>query len=117
MLRLAVHGLDSQSVAPYTGRVIVLNAYAHLQESRVEEALAACAAVKAATLSEAGCERYDYYQNVANPLLIVFVEEWTSKPHLDAHFQTEHFKAFFERVGPCLSGPPEIRIFESRLLE
>lgn len=96
---------------------MVLNAYCSLAPASVEEALTACRTVRAASLTEPGCEKYDFYQSPDDATKIVFVEEWTSKAHLDTHFEQDAFKTFFATLGPLLSGPPDIRIFESTKLE
>ncbi len=96
--------------------MIVLTAYVVLQPDKVEPALKACQTVKRHSLTEDGCERYDFFQSLDDPTRIVFVEEWSSKPHLDTHFQQAAFQAFFAELGGYIQGPPEIRIFESSRL-
>ena len=95
--------------------MVVLTAYAHLLPDKVDVAIEACRVVRSQSVLEPGCERYDFFQSSDDPTKVVFVEEWTSKAHLDTHFQQPAFNDFFAVMGPCLVGPPEIRIFESTL--
>ena len=93
----------------------VLTAYARLKPGAVDQALAACAEVYAKTQGEPGCEKYDYFQNPRDPHLIVFVEEWTTREHLDVHLKLDHVQQFFAVLNPLLAQAPELRIFEAEL--
>ncbi|KAB0682827.1 putative quinol monooxygenase [Aureimonas leprariae] len=53
-----------------------------------------------ATRKEAGCRRYDLTSNVLDPTQLVFVEEWESREALEAHFNTDHIKAWREAGKP-----------------
>lgn len=96
--------------------MIVLTAYAQFIPDRLADALAACETVRQASVLEPGCERYDYFVSGRVEGLVVFVEEWSSKEHLDRHFEQDAFREFFAAVQPMLSSPPEIKIFEASLL-
>lgn len=93
----------------------MLTAYVSLLPDRVEDALAACRVVRGLSQKEPGCERYDFFQSPDDVARIVFVEEWTTRHDLEVHFQQAAFKEFFATMQPLMSGPPEIRIFESTL--
>lgn len=97
--------------------MIVLTAYGELLPGMSEPMLAASQKNRANAVNEAGCLKFDYYFNADDPNRFVFVEEWESKAHLDAHFATSWFAEFMEAVGPCLVSPPDIRIFEATKLE
>ncbi len=97
--------------------MIVLNAYACIKPEALETALEACRVVKSHSVKEPGCEKYDYYQSPEEPTKIVFVEEWTTKAHLDVHFQQDAFKQFFAVMSTCFQAHPELRIFEANLVE
>ena len=93
--------------------MVVLTAYATVLPDHLELALRECRTVREPSLKEAGCERYDFYQSPDDATKIVFVEEWTSRAHLEAHFEQPHFKAFFGALSPLLAEPPQIKIFEA----
>ena len=52
------------------------------------------------TRKEAGCIAYDLFEDINNPNILTFVEKWESKEHLEAHFNTPHFK----EIVPQLQG-------------
>jgi quinol monooxygenase YgiN len=51
-------------------------------------------AVVAATRKEAGCLVYAYAIDVEDPGLIRVFEQWRDQACLDAHFQTDHMRAW-----------------------
>jgi quinol monooxygenase YgiN len=93
--------------------MIVLTAYGVMKPDASEAVLEACRKNKALAVLEQGCERFDYFVSPENPEKFVFVEEWTSKRDLDAHFETPHFAAFMQVMQECLIGMPEVRIFDA----
>jgi len=96
--------------------MILLTAYATILPDRLNQALEACRTVRAASVLEAGCERYDFFQSPDEETRIVFVEEWSSRSDLDLHFQQDAFIQFMGKMENCVSAPPEIRIFDSCLM-
>ena len=97
--------------------MIVLTAYATLLPDKLEQALDACRTVRLHSVREPGCERYDFFMSPDHPGRVVFVEEWTSRAHLNEHFEREAFQQFFATIADMLADRPEIRVFESTLLE
>ncbi len=95
--------------------MIVLTAYCSLQPDKVDQALAACRTVREPSLKESGCERYDFFQSPDDPTKVVFVEEWTTRAYLEAHFAQPHFQSFFAQMSEFVTAPPDIRIFEATL--
>ncbi|MBS1715813.1 MAG: antibiotic biosynthesis monooxygenase [Armatimonadetes bacterium] len=95
----------------------VLSAYCQVLPDRLESFRSASHKNKTAARLEAGCERFDYYVSDDEPLMYVFVEEWSSLAHLQAHFATPHFAEFMATVESCLAAAPEIRIFEATLTD
>lgn len=93
----------------------VLTAYGFVKPDQMEAFKQASQANKELALAEDGCEKFDYYLSVEDPFKFVFVEEWTTRESLEAHFQTAHFAAFVSASEECLTAPPEIRIFEATL--
>ncbi len=97
--------------------MVLLTAYATVLPDQIETALEACRLIREVSVTEPGCERYDFFQNPFEGTRMVFVEEWTSKAHLDIHFQQPAFAEFMQTMTPLLASPPEIRIFDSTLLD
>lgn len=59
---------------------------------------------------ESGCTFYQLYQDPYDHSKFVFVEEYDNQAAVDAHFSTEHFKAFGPKIGDLVTGPAEIKI-------
>jgi quinol monooxygenase YgiN len=95
--------------------MVVLTAYVSILPDKISGALEACRRVRQPSLMEPDCERYDFFQSPDDPARIVFVEEWTSMQHLEAHFEQTHFKEFTAALPDFLQGPPDIRIFDATL--
>ena len=61
-----------------------------------DELYAACRELVAPTLAEEGCLDYDMHRSVEDPGLIMFYENWTTKPFWEVHMASPHLKAFSE---------------------
>ena len=70
-----------------------------LRPGTLEELRPDMLAMLEASRAEAGCRTYSYGIDVENPTIIRVYEEWDSREHLEAHMETEHFKAWRRRVG------------------
>lgn len=62
----------------------------------------------AQTREKPGCRRYDLYRGTEDPDVFVFVEDWESKPHWEAHMAGDAIKAFNERIGSGVIAKGEI---------
>ena len=91
---------------PNTIRVVALM---NVRPEKLDETLGAFDPLVAATRQEEGCITYELLQNVEDPNDLTFVEEWSSAEALQAHFETEHFKAVAARADELLATPPDIR--------
>ena len=50
------------------------------------------------TRAEVGCIRYDLFQGDDNPDVLVFIEEWETRPLWEAHMKGEAIRAFNARI-------------------
>jgi len=55
------------------------------------------------TRKEAGYINYDLHVSAEDPAKFLFHENWTSRPHLDAHLQSAHIKADDLRRAPAFN--------------
>ena len=53
----------------------------------------------AASRAEQGCLSYSYAVDLAEASVIRVYEEWESRGHLEAHFETEHLKSWRGRLA------------------
>ena len=62
---------------------------------------------------EPGCIAHNVHQDAENPLRLVFVEEWTDRAALLAHFAVPESRAFAKTVRALAAEPPTLNIYEA----
>ena len=82
-----------------------------IKAGKEKEYLAQAEKVVAATRKEAGCISYECCQSVENKLKFAMAEKWKDKEALDAHMQTDHFKAFISGIGDLTDGDTVIEVY------
>ncbi|MEM9302772.1 MAG: putative quinol monooxygenase [Pseudomonadota bacterium] len=60
---------------------------------------------------EPGCIEHDVYPDPENPHRLVFVERWSDRAALAAHFQVPASRAFVQALGALAAEPPTLSIF------
>ncbi|WP_207956252.1 putative quinol monooxygenase [Rubrobacter marinus] len=53
-----------------------------------------CRKLVAPTLSEEGCINYDMHRSVEDPGIIMFYENWETKPLWEQHMESSHLSEF-----------------------
>ena len=61
--------------------------------------------------AEAGCIRYELWQDNEDPTLFAMVEEWESNEALDAHLAGSRNRTGGPNMGDYMAGPPDMRRF------
>lgn len=74
--------------------MIYLISTAQLKPGTREKCLSPAQICIAASRNDPGCVAYDLNLSVSDPDRMVFIEVWESRAALDAHFRTDHFKAW-----------------------
>jgi quinol monooxygenase YgiN len=64
------------------------------------------------TIKEDGCIDYALFEDEEDPNILVFVETWESRAHLEAHFEAPHFKLYVPQLG-ALRTDKELTILKS----
>lgn len=64
------------------------------------------------TVKEAGCQEYALFEDEQDPEVLVFIETWESRAHLEAHFEAPHFKLYVPQLG-ALRTDKELSILKS----
>lgn len=67
------------------------------------------------TRGEAGCLRYELYQQAEHPEVFQTVEMWQDRAAAEAHMRTPHVGAAITAIAPLLAGSPEILSCEKLL--
>ena len=64
--------------------------------------------------SEPDCSGITMLEDAADATRILLYEGWTSRDaYLGPHMQTPHLRAFIERAGTFMAGPPEITFWRT----
>lgn len=63
--------------------------------------------------SEAGCIRYDFFQDPIDPQRFLFFELWRTREDLIAHFEKPYFKIFAERLPALIVEDAETVKYET----
>ena len=71
----------------------------------------AVAAVRAATLPEAGCIQYAFAEDLTEPSLLRVSEIWADRASLDAHIATPHVAQWRATVAAIGIIERDVRIF------
>ena len=61
------------------------------------------------TRAEAGCRRWDLFQNCEDPAAFVFISEWESPEALEEHRHTDHILGGFQKMAPMIEGEMEFQ--------
>lgn len=78
-----------------------------------DEILAASLVHVQRSRTEPGCLAHNVHQDAENSLRLVFVEEWTDRAALLAHFAMPDSRAFAQTVRRLAAEPPVLNIYEA----
>lgn len=62
--------------------------------------------------NDAGCIRYEMFQDLSDPQIVTVIEEWESQEALDNHMKAEHFLSVVPNLGVLCEKPPEINLYK-----
>lgn len=63
---------------------------------------------------EPGCISHAVHRDVENPRRLVFLEEWSDRAALIAHFAVPGSREFVRLAGELAEGVPELRTYEAQ---
>jgi len=95
--------------------IIVLGSVV-VRDGEVAKALALSQEHVARSRGEPGCLAHAVHLDSENPLRLVFVEQWSDRAALDAHFEVPASRAFVKALSRLGSAPPNIAIYEAAAL-
>jgi quinol monooxygenase YgiN len=61
---------------------------------------------------DAGCIKYEMYQDLNDPLVVTVMEEWESQEALDSHMKAGHFTESIPKIGACCEKPADINLYK-----
>jgi quinol monooxygenase YgiN len=63
-------------------------------------------------LKDPGAIAYVLHRAVDDPCKFFFYEQYKDEAAVKYHTSTEHFKGFFQKMGPIMKGKPEITTYQ-----
>ena len=82
-----------------------VEAYINLAKTLVEET----------NQKDKGCISYDLYQDLSNPQILTFIEEWNDMEALQNHMAAPHFKEIVPKLGAFSDGPEDVHIYSKAI--
>lgn len=64
------------------------------------------------TVKEEGCIKYELFQDMKNPNVMIFIEEWESEEALSKHMASEHFTRIVPQLNEMKEKASEINILK-----
>ncbi len=62
------------------------------------------------TVKEEGCIKYEFFQDIKDPKVMLIIEEWESERALSLHMTSEHFKKIIPQLNELREKPSEVSI-------
>lgn len=62
------------------------------------------------TVKEEGCIKYEFFQDIKDPKVMMIIEEWESEEVLNLHMASEHFKRIIPQLNELREKPSEVSI-------
>lgn len=74
------------------------------RKEHVEAVKTECLKMVAPTRREEGCIEYRLHQDMDDPAVFIFYENWRSPACLEQHMNSRHFQSYVAAVGDLLAG-------------
>lgn len=92
--------------------IIVLGSV-EVRQGQLEQALRLSQAHVVRSRLEAGCIAHAVHHDAAQPLRLVFVEQWADRAALDAHFRVPASRAFARALRDLAATPPAMTLYDA----
>lgn len=84
----------------------------YIKADKVQEIIALAKKLVQETIQkDKGCIRYELFQDLSNPQILTFIEEWENKEALDRHM-SKHFKEIVPYVAECSEKTGETSLYQ-----
>jgi quinol monooxygenase YgiN len=90
-------------------------AKSYVKPEKIQEFIGLCKKLVDETVKEEGCIEYGLYQELNNPEILTFLEEWRDESSLDKHINSNHFKEIFPLFSEYLEKETEISVYNKKL--
>ena len=92
--------------------MITIVAKSVVLEGKAEEFKTTARKLIAESQKEAGCISYDLYQEVNQPNVLTFIEEWKNMEAIEKHNASAHFTQIVPKLGTLREGPAEVHLYQ-----
>jgi quinol monooxygenase YgiN len=92
--------------------MLVIAAVIKVNEGKGEEFEKGFRLLRAKVLKDPGAIAYVLHRSVDDPCKYLFYEKYENEEAFKYHTSTEHFKSFFQKMGPIMKGSPEISHYQ-----
>ena len=83
-----------------------------VKEDKVDEFLELAKKLVEATVKEAGCIKYELFQDAKDSKILTMIEEWENKDVLDKHMNSEHFREIVPILSSFMEKPAEMNLYK-----
>ena len=83
-----------------------------VKEDKVDEFLELAKKLVEATVKEAGCIKYELFQDLKDSKILTMIEEWEDKDVLDKHMNSEHFREIVPILSSFMEKPAEMNLYK-----
>ena len=90
---------------------VIISAVIRVNEGKGEEFEKGFQQLQPQVLKDPGAIIYKMHRAVDDPCKFMFYEKYESDEAVKYHTSTEHFKSFFQTMGPIIKGKPEISYY------
>jgi quinol monooxygenase YgiN len=97
--------------------MIIVTGSVRARPDTVDDLLAASLAHVHRSRAEPGCLLHSVHRDVEDPLRIVFVEHWTDRTALSAHFDVPASRAFVTTMMAGAAAPPRLDIYDAQPIQ
>lgn len=84
----------------------------YIKEDKLKEYLELAQVLVQATLKEAGCIKYELFEDEKDSKILTMIEEWDAKASLEKHMASEHFLRIVPLMGSFLEKPTEVNLYK-----
>ena len=93
--------------------MIIVTGSILVRSDSLEKMLAASLEHVRRSRTEPGCLAHAVHQDAENPLRLVFLEEWTDRATLAAHFAVPASREFVKTIRELAAEPPQMNIYDA----
>ncbi len=80
------------------------------EEGKVDRILELSKEMVEKTVKEDGCIKYELFQDMKDPKILIIIEEWEDEEALNKHMASEHFRRIIPQLNELREKPSEMNL-------